>query len=310
MDEIRPFRNADLPDLADVWIQHWSLALSKPPAVSVAMMEQAVLGRTFFKADDLLVARRGGKTVGWCHVIVAPEYQHAVIPAICFSPEGLALCDRMLHEAEARVRTLGRSTVEIGPLRDSHCGYAGLEPVGHGIGVSTHDARTASLLSRQGYSVERSTERLITATSTYRPPVHREWMMLRRTTRQTRELKMPSEARSASAMAHFDIEHHQLVDHRTGAELACVDLWTSDPEAQVMSCSEAIFDLGELRHHGELTTEQAFLISNVIQSLANRRVFSVQTAVDSDRGELLEQLAAIGMKSGEQGRRWAKSFVT
>ncbi len=307
MDEIRPFRNADLPDIADIWIRHWA-TVTQPPPVSVAMIEQAVFARTFFQANDLLIARRNNATVAWCHMIPDTTTGAAVVPAICFAAEGLQLCDALLRQAEAKIFSSGCQTIEIGPLRDSHCGYAGLAPLGHGIGVSTTDTRTSSLLSRQGYSTGRTIQRLVAETSTYRPAVNREWMQYRRTTRIERRIETPTDSRTASAMAHLDIERYSLIDHRSGKELATVDLWTSDPEAQVMSCAEAILDLGPIQVRGELTSEEGFLISSLIQSLANRRVFEVQTALDDAGNKLQEQLALVGMKSVERGHRWTKQL--
>ena len=66
MSLIRQFRNADLPALVDVWIQHWS-AVGPSPAVSVAMIEQAILAKTFFSESTLLVATVDEKVVAWCH---------------------------------------------------------------------------------------------------------------------------------------------------------------------------------------------------------------------------------------------------
>ena len=307
VDQIRPFQNADLPDIADIWIRHWA-AVTNPPEVSVAMIEQAILARTFFSAADLLIARRDNATVGWCQIVPEVNDCKAIIPAICFSPEGLPLCDALLREAESRIRAAGFTCVEVGPHRDIHCGYAGLDPVGHGIGVPTTDTRTSSLLSRRGFSTGTTVSRLGVSTSTYRPAVNRDWMQLRRTTRIDRQTKMPAEAREASAMAHFDIEHHRLIDHRSTKELAAINIWTSDPEAQVMSCSEAILDLGEIHKRGEMTTEEGFLISSLIQSLANRRVFSVETAVDTSQTKLMDQLESLGLVDSERGHRWIKTL--
>jgi hypothetical protein len=307
VDQIRPFQNADLPDIAAIWIRHWA-AVTQPPEVSVAMIEQAILARTFFDAADLLVARRDNSTVGWCQIVPDAGDGKAIIPAICFSPEGLQLCDGLLREAEYRVQTLGLRCIEVGPHRDTYCGYAGLDPVGHGIGIPTIDARTSSLLSRRGYSTGINVSRMTATTSTFRPAVNRDWLQLRRTTRLDRQSRTPKQSRTASAMAHFDIEHHRLIDHRSTKELATIDIWISDPEAQVMSCSKAIFDLSEIHQRGEITVEEGFLISSLIQSLANRRVFSVETAIDCSQTRLMEQLEALGLVDSERGNRWIKTL--
>ena len=227
--------------------------------------------------------------------------------AICFTPdEGLAVCDQLLQEAESRIAQAGFRQVVVGPIRDDALGYAGLSPIGHGIGVPATDARTSSLLSRNGYGTSTALARLIVSTSPYRAPVSREALQLRRTTRIEQRRVVPDQIGNASAMAHFDIERETLVDHRSSKPLASVDWWLSDPEAQVMSCAESIMDLGEIHGRGELRPAESYLIGSTIQTLSNRRVFTVQTSVDQGQSDLILQLKSLLFEVAEQGQRWTK----
>jgi len=325
MSNIRLFKNADLPALVSVWIGHWAAA-GPPPPVSLAMIEQTLLAKTFFDASSLLVAQHEGEVAGWCHYF--PENQQlpandasatvtdsgageraAVLGAICFSNDaGSKICDELLAAAERAVQAAGFTSLQIGPLRDRTYGYSGLAPIGHGLGVPVNDTRTSSLLSRSGYRRSKAVERLRLSTSQYRPPVNREALQLRRTTRIETTPFIPATAIAASTMAHFDIEHHCLYEHRTGTLQAQIELWTSDPEAQVMDCAESILDLGPLHDHGELSPHEFFLITSIAQSLANRRVFAIETCVDSDKKTLLDQLHAMNFETQQQGHRWEKIF--
>ncbi|QDT12465.1 hypothetical protein K239x_44750 [Planctomycetes bacterium K23_9] len=304
--EIRQFRNGDLPALADVWVQHWS-ALGPPPPVSTAIIEQSVLSRTFFDAQHLLVAVHDDHVQGWCHF--APDvYQPstAILSAICFTAEGLESCDQLLSTAETLIAESGFDRIVVGPLRDEISGYAGLAPLGHGIGVSVNDTRVSSLLSRQSYTGGQNVVRMTANTNPFRMPVDRQWMQLQRSTRMQVEQWIPADPRHASAMAHLDVEHHELVDHRSDEVLASLSIWLSDPDAQVMNCSQAILDLGQIHHRAKLESAESFLIGSVIQLLANRRVFTIETAVDQDCSELIEQLAKLNFQSSERGQRWGK----
>ncbi len=308
--EIRSFRNRDLPELADVWIRHWSESGPSPP-VSTATIEQAILSRTSFQRDSLLVALHDDSVVAWCHFQPdASDAETAVICAICFTAEnGLSVCDQLLGDAETRIADAGFRRIVVGPVRDRTLGYAGLSPIGHGIGVPAADARTSSLLSRCGYGTSGTVSRLVVGTSPYRPPVSREALQLRRTTRIEQAVLVPAEFDQASAMSHLDIERQTLVDHRSAAPLASIDLWLSDPEAQVMSCADSILDLGDIHDRGELTVAESFLIASTIQSLANRRVFSVETAVDQTLSNLIAKLESLNFKVAEHGQRWSKSLA-
>ncbi|MGB7345460.1 MAG: hypothetical protein WBD20_14695 [Pirellulaceae bacterium] len=306
MADIRTFQNSDLPALAEVWSQHWS-AIGPPPPVSTAIIEQAVLSRTFFNAQDLHVAVVEGVIQGWTHFI--PDVfdpSQAIISAICFTPSGLQSCDQLLAHAESVIASRGFSHIVVGPLRDEVTGYVGLAPLGHGIGVSVNDTRTASLLSRRAFASGPSVARMTATTNPYRMPVSREWMQLQRSTRVQTEHWIPADARHASAMAHLDMEHHELVDHRSNESLASLAIWLSDPEAQVMDCSRAIIDLHQAHQRGKLESAESFLIGSVVQLLANRRIFLAETSVDQEKLELIDQLAKLNFEIAEQGQRWEK----
>jgi hypothetical protein len=317
MSEIRDFCNADLPGLARVWSEHWTAAESPPP-ISSTIIERAILSRTFFSTQQLIVATVDGHVEAWCHFSRPgdagddwsgqPSSEVAILSAICFTPAGLKLCDELLEAAEQRIAAEGCRGILAGPMRDQQCGYVGLAPVGHGIGIPDIDMRASSLLSRHGYSPEASYNRMVVTTAPYRPPVNREMMQFRRTTRAERSAVVPQQGRYASAMSHLDIEHHQLINHRTGERLANVRLWLSDPEAQVMSCAEAILDLSVVETTGELTPAETFLVAALIQSMATRCVFRVETSVDAEHTRLQEQLTALNFQAAQRGQRWKKEL--
>lgn len=356
MAKIRPFQNSDLPGIFEVWMRHWAAARQSPP-VSVSILERAVLARRFFQPRDLMVALADDRVIAWAHSFrdddagnelglttrsvavdhksppangAAPTEQPptATIAALCFADEpGIAICDQLLRAVEEQLAQAGVRQILVGPVRDVRNGYAGLAPVGHGIGIPVSDARTGSLLSRNGYQVARSVDRMVVQTSTYRPPVNRAFLQLRRSTRLDRLLLLPSDGRMAASMSHFDIERHTLVDHQQQQMLATCEFWLGDPEVQVMESSRAILTLSpmggrfydgepvpvpakrfvdpELR---ELSTECQFLISSLVQSLSNRQILTVETAIDRDDRKLIQQLEQLKFSCTEQGKQWTKSL--
>lgn len=317
MSVIRDFCNRDLPALTRVWSEHWTAAGSPPP-ISSTIIERAILSRSFFSRDQLLVALVDDQVEAWCHFgrPADPEDElsggesgnHAILSAICFTAAGLKCCDDLLAAALTRMAKFGCKNVVAGPLRDQHCGYVGLPPVGHGMGIPDIDVRASSLLSRHGFSPDGSFHRMTVRTAPYQPPVNREVMQLRRTTRAEKSQVLPQQGRYASAMSHIDIEHHQLINHRNGDRLANMRLWLSDPEAQVMSCSEAILDLSPIESQGRLTTSETFLIAALIQTLATRCIFDIETTINSEWNELKSQLETLRFESAGRGARWKKTL--
>jgi len=261
--------------------------------------------------------------------VAISQPREALLTAICFTGEsGLAACDELLAKTEQQLRDAGVRRVHVGPVRDQRHGYAGLSPVGHGIGVPVADTRTASLLSRHGYHVSASVDRLAVPTSTYRSPVNRDFLQLQRRTRVDRTAVLPVDARTAVAMSHFDVERYSLFDHTLETELAALDLWLSDVEGQVMeggrgllsfellSPAEALDEtkpLGSTKQNAvsanqQLTLEARYLVSAVIPTLATRNIYTIETSVDEADSTFIEQLLALKFSSVEQGRQWAKEL--
>lgn len=328
---IRPFQNSDLPGVFEVWMRHWQAAKQSPP-VSLSILERAIMSRQFFDPSKLMVGLADEHVIAWGHSFVSesdgsnPEPKQATIAAFCLADEpGLAICDQLLLAIEEQLRETGVTEIRVGSVRDEHNGYAGLAPIGHGIAIPVSDARTGSMLSRHGYHVDRNIDRMEVSTSTYRPPVNREFLQFRRSTRLDHIPVLPTGERTAAAMSHFDVEHHILFDHRQQEPLAVCELWLGDPEVQVMESSRAIlsFDLvpatdfhgqpldtkTNLQPTRELSNEQQFLIASTVQSLSNRQIFVVETAVDREQSTIVDQLKQLKFECVEQGRQWLKRFA-
>lgn len=307
---IRSFRNADVPAIADVWMRHWSW-LTPPPAVTAAMIEQAILSRTFFDASSLLVAEVDDRIQGWCHFAARLEagVESAVICAICLTP-GIAASvgEDLLSATLQRIESSRCRRIDAGLLRDDQFGYAGLAPIGHGIGILETDSRITSLLSESGFSSSKSATRMTVSTQAYRVPISRESLQFRRSTRCSCETPSLDDPRQASAMAHFDIERHQLFD-RGENRLASVDLWCSDPEAEVMRSDNAILDIRQAYQRGSLDPPEAFLVATVLQSLAERHVYWVETSVDDEHLQLRDQLKSLQFREQERGAVWTKELA-
>lgn len=302
-DMIRTFQNSDVPALSRVWNDHWSL-IGPSPEVSPGQFEQAVLSRTFFDSRHLLLSETDDKDLSaWCQSLRDESDPENALLTICMrqgmEEAGVELMSQMLGTLEAE----GVRRVTVGPQQDTHFGFAGLAPIGHGIGVPDGDTRVGELLRKSGFTPNEPVVRMIVMTDGYRPPVSREALQLRRTTTTDCETRPPSEPRRASALSHLDIEHHRLLD-RSGTPLAETELWVSDAAAAVMNVHHAILDLDATLKDGKLDPSGSYLLAALLQSLGQGHVSSVETVIDADQSELLGQLQALLFQPCEQGRVW------
>lgn len=308
MTVIRSFSNADLPTVLDLWSQHWS-TLGPPPEVSAAKFEQAVLARTYFDPATLLLAETGDGVVGWSHFAGCPTHeQTAVLCSLCLAPTCPAETgDQLLAETIDRIQQRGFQRIEAGVVRDERFGYAGLDPIGHGNAIPMADTRLTSVLQQQGFQPERRVTRMTASTTAYRPKVSREALQLRRSTKIESESIRQFDRRNAASMSHLDVEAHRLIGSGN-EELACVQTWASDPEAEIMRPSLVILDLSPLQQTSQLDAAESYLIGALIQALAQHHVDTVETVVDSDEAGLIEQLQALQFQPAEEGVLWAKSL--
>ena len=303
---IRTFLNGDVPALAELWIEHWSL-LGPPPAVTPAKIEQAILSRTFFDPTTLLLVESSDGVQGWCHYAIDPlRAETAVICGLCLAPHSGSAGEDLLAETLDRIRSRNIRYIEVGVVRDDRFGYAGLDPIGHGVGVPDDADRVTALLADAGFAATRLLTRMTVATATYRPPVSREAIQLRRSTAITREPWYSADTREASAMSHLDVERQRLVN-RDGDAIAEVSLWSSDAEAEVMDANQALLDISRDHHCVDLDPTQAFLIASLLQMLASRRIFTVETTIDRDHPLLYEQLISLRFDPQQQGAIWSKA---
>ena len=175
MVDIRGFQNSDVPELVRIWTEHWS-SLGLPVHVSNTIFEQAILARSFFNPANLLVAENDGSVLAWCHF--APRVGSdassstpcdALVNALVFSDAGYEHCDQLLGSVEHQLAT-SHDRLFVGLIQDEDQGYVGLSPIGAGVGIIEHDARTSALLHARGYQPQSHAQKLVVFTRDYRAP--------------------------------------------------------------------------------------------------------------------------------------------
>ncbi len=276
--------------------------------ISMARFEQAVLARTYFDANSLHVFD-SGTIEGCCLSFHGSESAKSLnVGALCLSGQAdSGIANRLLEHAENQSDAGESNRIEVGIVCDSRFGLAGLDPIGHGIGIPSHDFRITSVLAARGYSQVQSVQRMSASVAGYRPPVNRDAVQLRRSTKMNLIGYQHPDERAATAMSHLDIATHQLVD-RSGSELARMNLWFSDPEAEVMNPAMAILDLSTAEAVGKLSASESYLIGTVVHSLAARGVSLVETVIDPSQEVLWTEIQSLGFTGGETGSRWVRQL--
>jgi hypothetical protein len=275
------------------------------PAVREAQLEQAILSRTFFRADELLVAASDNRLEGWLQCCPSPHDQGlVVVPVICLAPyASSSTASQLLQETRRRSGNLGAQRIQVGIARDNAFGYAGLDPIGHGVGIVEHDTRLQSILVGEGFHPASSATAMSVSVVGFRPPMTRDALQYRRTTLVEHAPYRFSDPRQAAGMSHLDVETQCLVN-RGGERLASFEQWLSDPEAEVMRPSLMILDLGQAHQRGRLSGAESYLIAAQIQEAAQRNILTIETSVDDDKLELKTQLETLQFRPTSRGQCW------
>jgi len=318
--KIRPFCNADLPQLVRLWNEHWG-SLGQDPRVNQQQLEQAILSQTGFDPSRLLIAdtadpcqphdaRDDQSARGWCQVQPDPRDETAAtITTVCLSHQADAsLASGLIQAAAVRAREGGANRLSVGVVRDSSYGLAGLAPIGYGVGVPDVDHRLNDALRQFDCQVAERAVRFTVSVSGYRPPVNRDVIQFRRTTDINVIPIIDDRSIASAALSHLDIEAHQLLD-RGGNRITEVRMWFSDLEAKVMSPAVVIAELAAANSAHQLTAADSYLISAVIGSLSIRGIAVVETVIDEDATALASQLEALQMTLVDRGARWEKSLL-
>ena len=327
---VRSFRNADLPGLLRTYRGHWS-AVGVNASVNASIIERAFLSRSDFDPSHLLVAIAESKIVGWsCLRVVNSDAGEAELISLCFAGERAAEGgDRLLAAAERLAADLGAAQLRVGSIDAPGSGLYGLSPHGGGWGVPICDTPTSSLLSRRAFRVDRELVRWMVDPTTFRLPVDRDLLMLRRSTRIEHQAMLPVDPGLAAATSHLDLLRHRLIRHGDGEVLAEIDVWLSDLEVALMEGSRAMIDT-RLTPAGPLGQTPAaltavptgcstadrdeghrrFLIGSVVQTLATRSIFHVEANVVADSHESNQLYAPLNFNITERGRVWVKDLLS
>ncbi len=276
--------------------------------MDMARLEQAILARTFFDPESLLVAE-SSEIEGWCLFDADPNHPTTTVVGVhCFARQSQsAVLATLLETVESRLSETATKNLSVGAIHDQVFGLAGLNPIGYGIGVPIVDSTTNAILQEHGFHRQQLAQRMTATASRYRPPVNRDAMQMRRSAFVNVTKHVHPNPRSAASLCHLDIETHQLID-RTGEELATLNLWFSDPEAEVMNPATVILDMESIQSGDELQPAHCYLIGNAIASLADKGIIAVETVVDPESKNVVRQLEALQFVAGDRGASWHKEL--
>lgn len=204
MLRFRTFQNTDPPILASIWRSRVDQPGLLQP-VSIDTFEQFVFGKLYFDYAGLIVALCDDQPVGFVHAGFGPTPQgdrlatdQGVICMLLVRPDSACPTEEvaagLLRESEAYLRCRGAKTILGGASQPATPFYCGMYGGCTLPGVLESDVSTCILYQSQGYAEVGRTSIVMLDLSTFRAPIDRQQMQLRRTLIVEAKVDPPSQS--------------------------------------------------------------------------------------------------------------------
>lgn len=307
--QIRTFRNGDLPYLHRLWREHWA-ELRIDTVTTLRHLEQSVLSRLYFNPEQLLVAELDGIPFGWCQWFESPnDTESVLIPIIVVghleNPTGRRSVGQKLLSTVIDQFPNGQ-VIQVGAGDEWEYGYSGLDPVGPGIGIYGQDTTAKSFLTDNGFHEDATWEWFRVDVASFRMPVNREFLQLRRSTTVQYGPQVNRNQRFARAITHLDARRVILSD-RSGGELDSLLFYLSENEVEVMPSNTCMLHLDIETQQQGLSTSQVYLVASLIQDAATHHLRYIDLSISSiDSGMLIDQLRSLQFQQYASGSAWVR----
>lgn len=282
----RSFHNSDPPQLVDVW-------RSQPPQrglvqpMTAGIFDELVTAKQYFDPRGLIVALDGPTTVGFAHAGFGPSddgrvvaKQMGVTHLVMVRPhhQRQGIGRELLARCEAYLREQGAGVLYAGGIGHLDGFYIGLYGGSEMPGVLDSCPGAQRLFLDAGYREIDRTLVFHRDAATFRPPVDRRLMQLRRNT-TLRVIDDPPAKSWWNASTYGSFAQLRLeLDLKSPAvrAVASVDLWMMETYAASWGLHPAGLRNLQVAPEYQRQGIALFLVSEAMQQLRNRRISLVE----------------------------------
>lgn len=297
--QYRTFRNSDPPHLVDVWrSQPPERALMQP--MTVPLFDQLVLAKQYFDPEGVVLAFDGDLPVGFAHAAFGPTddgrrvdtslgVTHLVMVRPHYQRKGVGR--ELLSRCEDYLRRRGAGVLYGGGVGHLNGFYLGLYGGSELPGVLDSSQPAQRLFQSGGYTEIDRTIVLHRETATFRPPIDRRLMALRRTGTVRIEYDPPSPNWwHASTYGSFGLIRFTLdLKQPAVPEAATATFWLMETFSRTWGVQSA--GLSELRVRTDLQRQgvATFLLGEALHQLRLTNVLLIEAQT------MAHNTAALGL---------------
>lgn len=308
---LRSFLNTDTPALAKIWSDH---SLASPPLshCSVGLWDQCVLSKSYFDAADLVLAVDDcGVAQGLIHFgsSLAESGLDAsadcgMIHRLCVRPQNdeHQIASLLIDHATKALRTRGmHRCLGVGSI-DGSTFYLGIADGDNLMGVAATDQRTLRWLQQAGFQHFAPTECWSVALETFRPPMDRTQIAIRRACTISRILDdYPSNWWMSNMLGHCEQSRFHLSSRGPDRVEMEVMLWAPDTTIRGVDANTARFRMPTIPEDDENRERLIYLIAESLRQLYSERKRHVRVVTLSQHLISARILQRLGFRCEEHG---------
>jgi hypothetical protein len=283
-----------------------------PSKCSVSVWDQCILSKPFFRQSDLALALSPqNEAVGFVHfgftgnpTGMRASDVNAVVHKICVAPceDEDSVAKALLTHATSELRAQGATSCMALGTTERNAFYLGVAEGDNLMGVVAKDVRTQRWLSCNGFQPMRPTECWELDLSSFRPPMDRTQIGIRRTCTVGRLLDEDSYPWWLSAvLGHCEQIRFNLVlrsPPRVENELM---FWYPDPTIAGVDSQVIRLWLPTVPDGEEARERFVYLMAESLRQLQQDRKLAVRTYASADQQSTVTLLSRLGFRSSGTG---------
>jgi GNAT superfamily N-acetyltransferase len=320
----RVFNNTDLNAVCELWNAHHRDLLVGIP-INPERMELFVQAKTFFDQQQILLALRDDRPVGFIHLgpisnksLDQAEQGQLSIAALCVHPdeEESAIAALLLEATEKQCRELGIERCFFRTALPFTSFYVGVGPGDSLAGVLAAEVKLCHWLSEAGYKPALPTTLWELNLLEFQAPADRIQMLVRRRSYVQRLIQEPMLPWWQSCvLGHAEVTAFHLTDRTATRTLQEVIMWSISPSLRTHP--EAVVWLWPPTM--EYSPEDApveiapsdrllFLLAESLRELQSEQIDAVRTVTHAESNEFHRVLTRLGFRAMESGMVFERVF--